>query len=126
MVTTVKGTSRARRSRSTRMARLQFEIPEEQLSSLAELMRQLGVRNRSELFHYAITLLRWTVRQHLNGRSITSVDASNNTYRELEMPIFENLRDLAGAYANHGPQAMDPNTAWPATERAASNQRSRV
>ena len=126
MVTTVKGSTRARRGRSTRMVRLQFEIPEEQLSSLDELMRQLGVRNRSELFHYAITLLRWTVRQHLNGRSIASVDASNNTYRELEMPIFENLRALAGASTNPGPQAIDPHTAWPPSERAASNQRSRV
>ncbi len=72
--------------------RLQFEIPEDRLQSLDELMEEAGIRTRTELFNNAMTLLRWAIRQKKEGRSVASIDFDGKTFRELEMPIFENVK----------------------------------
>lgn len=79
--------------------RIQFEIPEERLESLDALMEEAGIKTRTELFNNAMTLLnnamtllRWAIRQRREGRAIASIDFDTERFRELEMPIFENIK----------------------------------
>jgi hypothetical protein len=76
----------------TKTVRLQFEIPEDRLDALDELMEKSGMRTRTELFNNATTLLGWAITQRENGRAIASVDHDDKSFRELEMPIFSNVK----------------------------------
>lgn len=68
--------------------RLQFEIDEDWLQVLEELRRLGGLRTKKDLLNNALTLLRWAVKQRLNGRAIVSV-SPDGAERELEMPYLE-------------------------------------
>jgi hypothetical protein len=68
------------------MARLQFEIPEEQMQELDILLKRTGLKTRVQLFNSAISLFEWAVRQREGGRIIASMDEQKGTYKELEMP----------------------------------------
>ena len=72
--------------------RIQFEIPEERLESLDALMEEAGIKTRTELFNNGMTLLRWAIRQRREGRAIASIDFDSERFREMEMPIFENIK----------------------------------
>ena len=76
----------------TKTVRIQFEIPEDRLEGLDELMEKAGMRTRTEMFNNATTLLRWAIRQREEGRAVASVDHENKTVREIEMPIFSNVK----------------------------------
>lgn len=71
--------------------RLQFEIPMDRLEALDALMEEAGMKTRTELFNNATTLLRWAIRQRREGRAVASIDYDDNSFRELEMPIFEHV-----------------------------------
>ncbi len=73
--------------------RLQFEIPEDRLEALDAIMREAGVKTRTELFNNAMTLLKWAVRQRKDGRVVASVDYDDKSFRELVMPILEDIGD---------------------------------
>ena len=55
-------------------------------------MEEAGIKTRTELFNNAMTLLRWAIRQRREGRAVASIDFDTERFRELEMPIFENIQ----------------------------------
>jgi hypothetical protein len=71
--------------------RLQFEIPQDRLPALDALMEDAGIRTRTELFNNAMSLLKWAVRQRKDGRVIASIDYDGDSFRELVMPILEEI-----------------------------------
>ena len=73
--------------------RLQFEVPEEQNKNIETLMKEVGLRTKKDLFNNAITLLNWAVKQYKAGRIIVSIDEQKESYRELAMPIFDNVTE---------------------------------
>ena len=73
--------------------RLQFEVPEEQNKNIETLMKEVGLRTKKDLFNNAMTLLNWAVKQYKAGRIIASVDEQMENYRELVMPIFDNVAE---------------------------------
>ena len=83
------------------MTRIQFEIPEDRLKDLDCLKGQIGATTRTELFNNAMALLRWVVDQRVDERLIASVNRKDNTFRELEMPIFANIKPAADVAASH-------------------------
>lgn len=80
--------------------RLQFEIPEDRLQSLDELMEEAGIKTRTELFNNAMTLLRWAVRHRKEGHSIASINHEDKSITELEMPIFQNVESKVPSSKN--------------------------
>lgn len=76
---------------SEKMIRIQFELPEAKVEELDLLASEGGVRTRRELFNNALTLLEWAIKQRRNGRTIASVDEEAGSYRELHMPILNNV-----------------------------------
>ena len=73
--------------------RLQFEVPEEQNKNIETLMKEVGLRTKKDLFNNAMTLLNWAVKQYKAGRIIASVDEQMENYRELVMPICDNVAE---------------------------------
>ena len=72
-----------------KIVRLQFEMPEDKVAELEELMSETGVQTKKELINNALTLLKWAVRETRKGHAIASVDETNGKYRELQMPILD-------------------------------------
>ena len=70
------------------MARIQFELTEEQLTELESLMQLSGTRTKKDLLNNALTLLEWALNEKKKGRIIASVDEKEQKYKELVMPIL--------------------------------------
>ena len=87
--------------------RIQYEIPEDRLEALDALMKEAGMKTRTELFNNAMTLLKWAIKQRKEGRAITSLDYRDRSFIELEMPIFQNIEDGLKAHANNAHSAKN-------------------
>ena len=75
---------------NAKVQRVQFDVPEDRLAELQELMKSCGIETRKDLFNNALTLLEWAVRESARGRTIASVSDDEKSYRELQMPILFN------------------------------------
>ena len=76
------------------LTRIQFDLPDTKVADLDRIMAEGGIRTRKELFNNALSLLEWAIKQRKAGRTIAAVDESNDSYRELSMPILENIREV--------------------------------
>lgn len=82
---------------ASKMVRIQFDLPEEQVKELDELMRETKLSTRKELFNNALTLFQWAVKAKRAGRAIASLDEENKIAKELVMPALENVSTEAPA-----------------------------
>jgi len=73
------------------MKRVQLEMSEEKEAVLKSLMQEAGVRTQKELFNNALTALEWMIKEKKAGNSIASVNAKENKWKELAMPILSNV-----------------------------------
>lgn len=73
-------------------SRWQFDLSQEQISELENLMETIGVKTKKDLFNNALTMLEWAVEQIQDRRKIVSLDCENGQYIELLMPIFSNIK----------------------------------
>lgn len=55
-----------------------------------------------DLFDNAICLLDWSIQQRQHGRIIVSYNESDNSYRELAMPVLTAVKPLKAAVASGG------------------------
>jgi hypothetical protein len=68
--------------------RLQFEVNEDRLEKIDDLMKKLDLKRRAELFNHGLSLLNWAINEREKGRIIASMDEEKGTYKELEIPIW--------------------------------------
>ncbi|MES2038518.1 MAG: hypothetical protein V4495_11800 [Pseudomonadota bacterium] len=74
------------------LTRIQFDLPDTKVAALDQIMAEGGIKTRKELFNNALSLLEWAIKQRKTGRIIAAVDEKSESYRELSMPILENIR----------------------------------
>jgi hypothetical protein len=72
--------------------RITLDVPDEKFEEIKLLCERLRLATRKDLFNNAITLLQWAEEQIASGRVIASVDDEAKSFRELQMPIFENIQ----------------------------------
>ena len=72
--------------------RIQIDIPIEQNKELLMMMDQANISTKKDLFNNALAMLRWALKEKALGKEIASVDASKDSYKELHMPIFDNVQ----------------------------------
>jgi hypothetical protein len=75
--------------------RIQFEVTDEVHEQLTALGLRLGCGATGDLLNNAITLLEWAEAQISAGRVIASVDDVACTWKEVQMPVFANVRRRA-------------------------------
>lgn len=73
--------------------RLQFELTEDRVKELDELIERLGLRTRVNLLNEALTLYEWAIHEREAGRIIASVDEKNDRYKEVELPGLPDISD---------------------------------
>lgn len=71
--------------------RIQFEVEPEKAEEIEKLKEALGARTRTDLFNYALTLLKWATKEQEKGRIITSMDEEKGTYKQIEIPIVKSF-----------------------------------
>jgi hypothetical protein len=75
--------------------RIQLELPEEHVREIKALMEEAHVDTYKELFSNALGLLHWAVEEVKRGRVIGSIDEESDRYKELVMPMLQNLATKA-------------------------------
>jgi hypothetical protein len=75
-----------------RTTRLQIDLTEQQLKTLEELAKEVGVSTKKELFNNALSILQWAVNQKRHGYIVGSINEADQKYRELAMPILDNVK----------------------------------
>jgi len=82
--------------------RIQFELTDEKAKELDALKSKIGVSTNKDLFENALCLLEWTTNEIDNNpnRVIGSIDEEKDTYKELQMPVFSNIRSQSKARSN--------------------------
>ena len=71
--------------------RVQFDMTEERLQELQELMVRCGIETRKDLFNNALSLMEWVVQERATGRAIAAIDEESGKYKEVQMPFFRRL-----------------------------------
>jgi hypothetical protein len=72
-----------------------MELPEENVREIRALMEEAHVDTYKELFGNALSLLHWAVQEVKRGRVIGSIDEEQDKYKELVMPILQNVVNKA-------------------------------
>lgn len=72
-----------------KVVEIKFEVYEDSLEEIDNLVRTLGLESRRHFFNYVLSLAAWCVKERLNGRIIASIDEPTNRYKELEMSIVK-------------------------------------
>jgi hypothetical protein len=70
---------------------LQFEISDEEVTKLNELMQQTDIESYRELFNASLTLFKWAREQVALGKVIAAVDETEQKYTEIQMDALRNL-----------------------------------
>lgn len=73
--------------------KFQFEMPESNADRLDELAKQAGVAKK-DIINNALTILEWAIEEVQAGRSIASIDESNDRYRELVLPLLRHFAPI--------------------------------
>lgn len=71
--------------------RIQMELPEENVKEIKALMEEANIDTYKELFSNALSLLHWVVQEVKRGRVIGSIDEEQDKYKELVMPLLQNV-----------------------------------
>lgn len=71
--------------------RIQLDLPRRQVDELQALMEETGVATRKDFINTALSFLIWAIKERRKGRIIASVDEANDTYREVVMPMLNNI-----------------------------------
>jgi len=74
---------------------MQFDLSEDRLTQLKNVMETCGIATQKELFNNALSLFEWAVKQRQDGRVISSVDDRNMKWKELSMPVLDNVRQTS-------------------------------
>lgn len=62
---------------------------------LLQLMERCGIKSTQELISCATATLEWAVDESERGNVVASLDRKQNTFKEHEMPLLQNIRQRA-------------------------------
>jgi hypothetical protein len=71
--------------------RIQFELPEDRVRELEQLMAETDISTKKELLNTALTLFQWAVQEKRTGNVIASIDEKQNRLKELIMPSLSRV-----------------------------------
>jgi len=71
--------------------RIQFDLPENKVKELDDLMAATDSETRRELFNNALTLLQWAIQQRQLGYEIGAYHRIDKDLHILTMPALSNV-----------------------------------
>ena len=73
-------------------------MPQANADRLDQLARESGV-TKKDIINNALTLLEWAIDEVKAGRGIASIDAQENRYKEVVLPLLRNFANQSDAKA---------------------------
>ena len=77
------------------MARVQFEIDDEELQTIKRLMEVTKIRTISAFFGEALCLFMWSLKERHAGRIIAALNEASGRYKQLVVPSLERVAPSA-------------------------------
>ncbi|MGA2022588.1 MAG: hypothetical protein ABSH02_18495 [Candidatus Sulfotelmatobacter sp.] len=71
--------------------RLNFEFADERVGDLKQLQAETGAESMKDLVNNALSLLEWAVKETEDGNEIAAVNAGDETYRVLVLPLLQRV-----------------------------------
>lgn len=71
--------------------RLNFDFSDERVGDLKQFQAETGTESMKDLVNNALTLLEWAVKETEDGNEIAAVNAGNETYRVLVLPLLQRV-----------------------------------
>ena len=69
-----------------KIVRIQFEVGDQQLREIENLLETTGFRTKKDLMNNALSLFAWAVGEKKAGLKIASIDEQNRIFREVIIP----------------------------------------
>jgi hypothetical protein len=69
--------------------KIQFEMPVDRVGELEDLMREVGVKAKEDMFNHGLHILVWAINERKAGNIICSLHIKENLYTELESPVLD-------------------------------------
>jgi hypothetical protein len=79
-------------SKSTKILRIQLDLPEEKVAELDQLMKEISISTRKDLFNIALSVLNWVVNETKEERIVASVNKERDSYKELRLPFSASVQ----------------------------------
>jgi hypothetical protein len=68
--------------------RLQVDFDSDKMREIEALMEEAKVSTKKEFVNWALTLLKWAIKERRAGRTIASMDEKHQSFKELELPVL--------------------------------------
>lgn len=81
--------------------RIQVEFPEAKVADLKSLMEKGGVKTYYDLFNHALSLLKWSAHEVVEGNAIAAINEQTGKTRYLVTPFLQEV-------ARHHPPKSSP------------------
>lgn len=68
---------------------LKFDISDDDIITLQNLIKEAGLETPRELFNHSLTLLEWAIEQTKDGKVIAAIDESKPSYSAIDMDMLQ-------------------------------------
>lgn len=72
--------------------RVQFDLTEDKVKEIEEIMAKSGIGSRKDVFNTALTLLEWAIEESERGHDIAALDRKEREFFSLRMPVLESAK----------------------------------
>ncbi|WP_447067264.1 hypothetical protein [Vibrio alginolyticus] len=72
--------------------RVQFDLTEDKVKEIEEIMEKSGMSSRKDVFNTALTLLEWAIEESERGHDIAAINRSEREFFSLRMPVLESAK----------------------------------
>ena len=105
------------------MARVQFEVDDEELQTIKNLMGATRIKTFSAFFYEALSLYIWSLKERHAGRIIAALNERSGQYKQVAMPSLERVAPSAEQERLMSPEPVRvPNLAQDATWHSVLGQ----
>lgn len=72
--------------------RVQFDLTEDKVKEIDDLMTKSGMSSRKDVFNTALTLLEWAIEESERGHDIAAINRGEREFFSLRMPVLESAK----------------------------------
>lgn len=72
--------------------RVQFDLTEDKVNEIQEIMDKSGMSSRKDVFNTALTLLEWAIDESEQGHDIAAIDRAKKEFFSLRMPVLDTAK----------------------------------
>lgn len=72
--------------------RVQFDLTEEKVKEIEDIMTKSGMSSRKDVFNTALTLLEWAIEESERGHDIAAINRNEKEFFSLRMPVLDSAK----------------------------------